>query len=1141
MVLTTQRLGSRFPNGRRRSVIFLACVSLLTLPAAAARPDGLPTFQNQIREKGAAVRLEPGTPVEKELAGGATDAYEIQVSAGQFLHAVVEQLGIHVALTMYGPDGKQIATMDSPNGTWGIEQLSTIAESAGIFRLEISSGDKNVHSNNYRVSIEALRPPTDADRARIKAERILVQAEELRAQETGDSLKRSRQMFEDTLPLWEAAGDVYEQSLALYTIARFYDSQGDENQALNYFNRALPLARAAGDRHWEATTINYIGLVYHNQGAFQKALDKYNEALAIRRAVGDRRGEAQTLGNIGSVYDSFGDWRKALDYYNQALPIQQALGDLRNVAGTLQNIGLTYFSLGDVTHAIDYYNQALPLRRTMGDRDGEAITLNNLGTAYDLTGEKTRAIEFYNQALAILRDVGDRRGEALVLNNIGHIYFDLNENQKGLDYLMQVLELVRAVGDRRSEAMVLHNLGAVYDSLGQERDALSYLDQALTIERTVGDRYGEAATLTSIGQARASLGENKTALDYYNQGLALQQTIGDRLGEAETLNFIGLMYTALGQRQAALQNYSLSLAEARQVQNPIDEASVLGNLMELWRRDGKPATAAFFGKHAVNKIQQLRANIRGFEKEAQQSFLKSKEKIYRDLADLLITQGRLPEAEQVLDLLKDEEYFEFIRRDSKESSALSTPVKLTKNEETADREYEAKAESVAAIGNEYASLRAKPKRTADEEQHLKELEQHVTAANEAWEKFLASYFEELGKTKEANESVESVSEQASAMQSVLRQLDPGTVALYTLVTDDKYRVMVITPNVMVPREYAIKGDDLRKKVAEFRQALMDPASDPKPKAQELYSILVAPMAKELEGSKAKTLMWSLDGVLRYLPIAALYDGREYLVEKYRNTVFTPSSIPGLAERPNVGAWHGLGMGVSKSYGGFEALPAVPTELRRVIRTEGERKTNGNDKNTSSAAGVVPGQVMLDETFTAENMEKALEKKYPLVHIASHFDFSPGNETGSFLLLGGKEEKGERLTLAELRKNPAFNFSDTELLTLSACNTAVSGSAGDGREVDGIGFLAQRKGARAVVASLWAVYDPSTGVLMEQFYRLWTKHRNMPKAEALREAQLALLRGTPHSTTAHSSGNSAGAADYSHPFYWAPFILIGNWR
>ena len=330
---------------------------------------------------------------------------------------------------------------------------------------------------------------------------------------------------------------------------------------------------------------------------------------------------------------------------------------------------------------------------------------------------------------------------------------------------------------------------------------------------------------------------------------------------------------------------------------------------------------------------------------------------------------------------------------------------------------------------------------------------------------------------------------------------------------------------------------------------MNPKSDPVPQAQELYKILVGPAAQDIAGAKAVTLMWSLDEVLRYLPMAALHDGHQYLVEKYRNTVFTPASVAELTSRPNIKTWQGLGMGVSKSYGQFPALPAVPEELHRVIR----------EANEARPEGVLPGEVMLDEEFTEASMKKALEHKYPLVHIASHFDFQAGNETNSFLLLGGKDAQGARLTLAEIREDPGFTFADTELLTLSACDTAVGGAEGDGREVDGLGILAQQKGAKAVVASLWGVYDASTGLLMQEFYKKWTTHPNMSKAEALRQAQVALLRGKIGGLQASANrgvkvesengkpaagggdGKNASHTNYSHPYYWAPFILIGNWR
>jgi CHAT domain-containing protein len=136
-------------------------------------------------------------------------------------------------------------------------------------------------------------------------------------------------------------------------------------------------------------------------------------------------------------------------------------------------------------------------------------------------------------------------------------------------------------------------------------------------------------------------------------------------------------------------------------------------------------------------------------------------------------------------------------------------------------------------------------------------------------------------------------------------------------------------------------------------------------------------------------MWSLDGVLRYLPLAALHDGREYLVEKYVSVVFTPASIALLGARPATGQRHALGMGVSKSYGGMNALPAVPAELRAIIREAG----------AADSTGVMPGHTLLDDTFTTDNFKDSLAQKYELVHIASHFVYGNGNDTDSYLLLG----------------------------------------------------------------------------------------------------------------------------------------------
>jgi CHAT domain-containing protein/tetratricopeptide (TPR) repeat protein len=1140
----------------------------------ASQPQGEITF------------LEPGKPLDRTLQGGEKHVYAIRAETGNFIHAIVDQLGIDVALTLYAPDGKPVGSMDSPKATFGLEQISTIAEAPGMYRLEVASGDKNVPASRYRVTVEPIRAPSDQDRARITAERMFFEAVQLNRQGSADSLRMAIQRYVASLPLWRTAGDRYEEALTQDSIGTVYGDLGEKQKALEYYNQALPIRREVGDRSGEAETLTNIGEVYSDLGQNQKALEYYNQALPIRREVGDRRGEAGTLNNIGAVYSVLGQKRKALEYHNQALPIWREVGDRRGEAVTLTNIGAVYYALGQEQKALEYYNQALPIRREVGDRRGEATTLNNIGVVYDDLGEKQKALDYYTQALPIERAVGERRGEAWTLNNIGALYDDLGQKQKALDYYTQALPLWHAMGGRRGEAYTLNNIGfvyaalgekrkaldyfnqalpiwrevadpsgeattlnnigLVYDALGEEQKALDYFNQVLLLERTVGRRLGEARTLNYIGGVYVDLGEEQKALDYYTQALPIERAVGDRAGEAKTMSNIGLVYDSLGEKQKALDYYTQSLPLSRAVQDPLGEASTLVRMMEYWKSFQNPSLAVLFGKQAIDRFQQVRRNIGGLEKETQQSFLKSNEDYYRELAELLISGGRLPEAQQVLDLLKAEEYSDFTQRRGDTGSATN-PVALTPAEEKSNKEYEQITGEITAIGGEWTQLHAKHSRSADEEHRYNELSDQLTAANRRLQAFLKTLYDSFGKGEQANAKVETINEQTAGLQTLVGELGAGTAAVYTLVLDEKCVLMVITPATRVAREIAIGKIAQRGKVFAFARALAghDSEEDIQAKAQDLYNVLIAPIEKDLQGAQARTLVWSLDDVLRYVPLAALYDGKQYLVERYRNAVITMASAGNLKDKPQVSRWRGAAMGVSKDYDGLGELKAVPDELDSVVRSD----------QTPGSHGPVPGTILLDDSFTETGMETALDEHPPLVHIASHYVFHVGDDTKSYLLLGGKNKEtggqGFHLTLADLRDDQRMDFKGIELLTLSGCQTAVGSNDSDGREIDGLGITAQRKGAKAVVATLWEVDDASVGLLMATFYKLWVTTPGMTKAEALQRAQLALLHGnantagTVQGSSAADSAASASkqrpASQYANPYYWAPFILIGNWK
>lgn len=944
--------------------------------------------------------------------------------------------------------------------------------------------------------------------------------------------------YAQALTLFQQIGDKAGEATTLGNIGSAYNSLSQYQKALDYFGQALPLQRQVGNHAGEAVTLNNLGEAYDNLSQYQKALDYYAQALPIRRLVGDRQGEAITLSNLGTAYSSLSQYQKALEYYAQALPIEQQIGDKAGEAITLNNLGASYRQLSQYAKALDYYNQALPIEQQIGDKNNEASTLNNIGLANGALSQYAKSLDYFTQALPLFQGVGDKAGEAVTLSNLGAAYAELGRYDRSLDFYGQSLPLERQIGDKAGEATALNNLGAAYDSLGRYDQALHSYGLALPIQKQIGDRVGEANTLNNLGETYSSLGQFSKGLAFYRQALPIFQSAGDSADEAGTLANIGAASRELGLLAPALAADEQALALRRQVGDRAGEALTLNNLMFLGYSLGKPRLAIFYGKQAVNAYQGIRADLGTLDAKTRKSYLASHENTYRKLAGLLIRQGRLPEAQHVIALLKEEEFFDFVRRDAKEAPA-SGHAELSPAETGWQARYTQIADQVTALGAERAALRANLARTPAQEARLTVVNADLQVARRGFEQFLTQLTGALGAAPQAMDKVKALQD-AVGMQSDLRKLGSGTVALYTLVGEDKYRVLLVTPDTQKAEEYPIKATDLRAKVARFQQALQDPHADPRPLARQLYTVLFCngALTRDLDGVGARTLMWSLDDALRYLPMAALSDGKAYLVERYRNTVFTPVSNARLKD-PVSPHWKGLGLGVSKPHGSFPALPGAAAELNGIIGGPG--------------TGGMPGNVDLDEAFTKAAMQTALGQGYPLVHIASHFQFAPGDETTSYLLLGD----GSHLSLADINSQSNL-FDGVELLTLSACNTGMGDVGSDGKEVEGLGVIAQRQGAEAVLASLWSVSDASTSLLMQQFYRLREAGEGTSKAEALRQAQLSLLHGSASmpANASHrgteavpSRGESAALppftpdpkAPYAHPFYWAPFILIGNWR
>ncbi|MCP4150063.1 MAG: CHAT domain-containing protein, partial [bacterium] len=495
---------------------------------------------------------------------------------------------------------------------------------------------------------------------------------------------------------------------------------------------------------------------------------------------------------------------------------------------------------------------------------------------------------------------------------------------------------------------------------------------------------------------------------------------------------------------------------------------------------------------------------------------------------LLIDEGRLSEAQSVLDMLKDEEYFQFIRRDRSYSPTLNLLDFNTFEKEWLDKHNNA-TKKLAQYTAEYYLLKNKKTKTDPDKKRLKELNIILGESRTAYHKYLTQLKEAFAENiKKGTYQALTLLEHAKALQSTLSHLDEKeegkNVVINYLVHEGKITAIITTPHTqMVVKTPRITAAKLNRMIMKYRKALLNREDVPRGTVpvnttastdsagyKELYDQVFQPVDEVLKKYGATNLMVYLDGVLRYISLPALWDGETFLVQRYRISVFTTSSLARIQLAP-VNKKRILGLGAGAGGSGFTALPNVKEEIRSIVR----------DKK-KGFHGLIHGRGLLDKDFTRESFLSQLEtNSFSLVHISSHFTFSPGDETKNILLLGD----GSVMTLGDIRRCGNL-FYKVELLMLAACETAMGGN---GMEIDGFGELAQQSGANSVVASLWKVRDKSTKDLMVNFYSIIKNGNASSKIEALRLAQLKLAG--LEDLLAKNKRARVKESLYSHPYYW----------
>jgi CHAT domain-containing protein len=836
----------------------------------------------------------------------------------------------------------------------------------------------------------------------------------------------------------------------------------------------------------------------------------------------------------------------------------------------------------DLDGALQWYEKAAALN-DINANYWAGILLRNRARP----GDHDLAIKYLDAALDLCIKAGDTCIPRYVRRELSIAHRELTHYDTALKLATSALEDARKTDppDKAAIALISEDLGIIYYSLGQYENALqSYAEaEALNAELYGPESAAVANVLINRGNANERLGR-------YPQAIAIDQRALDlftKLEGADSLN-AGILYNNIGWAQRWLASYDESYANferalpilkaklgpasdkvtyvytnmgiVREKQGRYKEAIALNmRALAIMKRFGllafepmrwtleslsnsyaalgdRPA-AILFAKKAVNTQQEIRAQNIGMYEEGAQSLAKDWQRLYQSLANLLIEDGRIAEAQYVLDLLKQQELIEFVRRDASADTQPGTAT-LTRTERAMNDGLDQAMAGPIAIAAELDGLTQKAaagQLSAEDQQRMADLEAELDKSYEDFvstvETVLAAADQDTGTVRDEVDALNL--DYAADRQEMLRGFAKRTVLLQAASMSGSLHLFLTTKDISVHREVKISRADLSRKVFDALTLIEARDPDADRALAELYGLLIKPVEGDLKHADAEVVMLNLGGFLRYLPFAALRSDHGYLIEDYALAIDTPAAQTKFAaeDRKDVTA---AGFGVTSAHAGFSPLPGVAAELETIF--------DGADHK-----GELRGAPKLDQAFTADTLKAALKQRPALLHVASHFRFVPGNETDSFLLLGD----GAPLTLEQIRKGRGFRFGGVDLLTLSACETA-KGTDAEGDEVESFGALAQKNGASAVMATLWPIADEASGRLMAGFYKGLVED-GLDKADALRRAQIAMLRGEAVDQVDLAQRGAAEAGDDTvsaaapssdqgtrHPYYWAPFILMGNW-
>ncbi len=965
--------------------------------------------------------------------------------------------------------------------------------------------------------------------------------------------------FELVLKQSEEQQDAKTAADALYKIGICYNLLAQYQKAFEALTRAEKLHTTLRTKEAIAFDLTEKANTELLRANTNESISISETALRLHREAGNRKGEADTLRNIGLAYVNKGEFKKAADYVNNSLAIAQEIQDQWGIAMSLKDEGIIYYRGGELLKAKASLEKGWSIAEKIQSKRIQSRILSGLGLVFDAQGDRHLQIEYNTQATKLAEEIGDRLQQCVLLLNTGAAYYDLDDFTKSYDALLKGTQLAEEIGNKRLFAGGMVGVAMLHMDFGNSATALSYLQKAVKLLEEVGDKFNLTYALNELGLYSFESGDYAAALKYYERALRIRTEIDDKNGAAYNLNYVAEVYYKLGDFDRAMQTLkdSLSISEQNGLMNPmadaynemaavqyarkeisealksaakaVEIAKKTSNRTAHWhslhiqgqifRDTARTEEAAKAFREAVDVIESIRSD---FElPENKEGYLSARLEAYEDLIHVTLKDKKIAEA------------FEYAQR-SKARGFLDTLAEMrVETSRTLPPDLQERKENVINQLVEIQSqINEEKQKENPQNAKLQQLEKNRMDFEEQYSTILLEIRRQNPQVAEAQYPQPTSLKQAQAL------LDDQTILLEYFVGQSSTILFAVTredANV-----YHLAGEEnLSVLISQIRDVIQKPdhafqiseRSHTKfvQSAGELYAKLISP-AKALIQDK-KLVIISPDGPLHYLPFECLltvttdatspnfarlpYLGREYQIQYVPSvSVFSLFSerktSPEDTERKQFLAFADPAFGDSSNrpnslvrewVGTLGPLPYSRPEVEGIARLYSADKTS----------------VYIGSQASEKKLKQLDLQNYKYVHFASHGLIDEEMPQFSSLILRHDDEEDGYLTVREV-----FDLKlNADLVVLSACKTGL-GKRIRGEGVSGLSRAFLCAGTPSVLVSLWNVYDRSTADFMKTFYENMEK-RKLNKADALKEARLQMIR----------------SSKYSHPYYWASFVLIGN--